>query len=254
MTTTLRLFPILALTASLCSCTLAKSVGDDPGELDGDGGAADSSMGASSTSQGPGGTSAGGGGGPSAEGGGNTSGPSATGGADTGAFPGPIACGIEPVPDGFPGWQYAFACEGGCYFEYVVPHQLEDYEDVLACLCEGSACGDPGGEAGEVGGAPAGTGTYDGVCDVEITPNDGPGYYEAECYCESCTVSFEDISFESMSALVDGDPAACDCLCLESGCGYSEGAGGGGSPGSPGTGATGGGGGTGGPGRSSTTG
>lgn len=224
MTTSHYWLPFFALSVSLCSCVIPKSVGDDPDSMDSaanmddasessDSAGAETSISGGSSTTSPGGTST--------TSGGNASATSTGGGAVD-----PGACGLEPVPPGLPGWIYAFSCgeSGSCGFEYVLPHQLDNYDEVAECLCAASGCGVPSGEVGEVGGGPGGTSSYDGVCDVEVVPNDGPGYFEAQCVCESCTITFEDVHPDSIEPLLED--GACDCLCLEAACGYSESGGG----------------------------
>ena len=220
MTTPFRTLAIVAVTTSLPGCVLAKSIGEVPELMEGtDDGGDDGSTGGgmdSATSQGPGSASSAGGSATSA--GSASAGDSATA-TSGGGFPGPEACGIEPVPEGLPGYMYSFSCAGGCTFEYVVPLPLDDYESTSNCLCDAAGRGEPSGEVGEVGGGPGGTGSYDGVCDVVIEPNEGPGYFEGTCLCQTCDVKFEDIDMASVRALALG----CDCICLEAGCGYAEG-------------------------------
>lgn len=219
MATHLQWLSALALFATTAGCTLAKSVGDDP------------MMGEGASSGTTGGPMAGGVGSLSATSGNPTAGgASATATSTSGApgFPGPEVCGVQPVPDGLPGFHYSYACAGGCIFNYTVPLPLPD--DVGECLCEAADCGlysgDELGDDGDEGGV--GTDGYDGVCDVEIMPNDGPGYYEFMCDCDVCSVEFQDIHPDSVDALFEDELSACECLCLEAGCGYHDGGGGGG--------------------------
>ena len=217
MATHLQWLSALALFATASGCTLAKSVGDDPMMVEG--------ASSSTTSGGP----AGGAGSLSATSGNPTAGgatATSTSGGSPG-FPGPDACGIEPVPEGLPGYYYSYTCEGGCVFNYVVPLPLD--EDAGECLCEAAGCGPYAGDEvsddEEEGGV--GTDDYNGTCEVEIMPNDGPGYYEFTCDCDICSVDFQDIHPDSVDALFD-NLTACECLCLEAGCGYHDGGAGGG--------------------------
>ncbi|MEM6994522.1 MAG: hypothetical protein AAF721_28660 [Myxococcota bacterium] len=234
MTTQLHWIPSIVLSASLCSCVLVGSVGDDPETMDsGNLASSEGTEGGESDAGAPTTVGNSSNGNTSTTSGGNPSASSATATSTSGGFPNvEEACGIESVPPGLPGYIYDFACTDGCGLGVVVPLPLDDYDAVADCVCAGLDCGEPNGEVGEVGGGPGGTSSYEGVCDVDIMPNDGPGFYEVQCACEACNVTFEDIHPDSAEAFID-DAFACDCLCLEAGCGYSEGGGGvgGGEPG-----------------------
>lgn len=214
--------PVVGLALLLPGCLVAKSVGDDPDTADLSDSADSATEDPSDTATPPDSSTSGSASGTSTSSG--TGAPTATSGTvstvTTGGGDPLMQCGVEPVPPGLPGYMYSFECgTGQCSFAFVVPLPLDSDEDVAACLCE-IGCGEPfGGEAEVGGGTPGPHGPdYDGVCDVEIYPNEGGGYYEQLCACETCEVSVEDVSAQTVLS-----PLECDCLCLEAGCGYSEG-------------------------------
>lgn len=213
--------PAFGLALLLPGCVVPKSVGDDPeetadlsdssdpeGEESSDGASSETSDGSGTSTTGlpPGVTT----GQPDTAGGVTTA---ATGNVD------PFeACGVEPSPANLPGFEYMFEC-GSCTFDFKHALPLGDEFEVGECLCNTAGCGGAVGGVAEGGGTPGPHGPdYMGVCDVDIEANDGDGYYEQTCHCQVCDVRIEDIS---PGTFVGDD--GCNCLCLEAGCGYSEG-------------------------------
>ncbi|MBL4689526.1 MAG: hypothetical protein JKY37_33365, partial [Nannocystaceae bacterium] len=212
MTTQLRWLSPLVLSALLLpGCDLSKPVGDEPAMAE----SGESGQGAGASES-------------------TTTTASAGGGGDAGGGFDFAACGVDPVPPGLPGFTYSYECEGDCgSVDMVVPLPLPDIEAVGECLCASAGCDSVAGEVGEGGGDGGGT-PYEGVCDVEIVANDGPGDYAATCTCEVCDVHFEDIHPDSLDQFLIGDETLCNCLCLEAGCGYTNGGGEGGGDGGDG--------------------
>jgi len=217
--------PALAVVVWLPACDLSKDDAGDDGETAAatatsgaqDSGAEGSTGGGAPPAPGSASATSTTGGDPGPPSGGVTSSATATSGGGDG--PGdPGACGVIPAPEGVGNWEYQVDCAGGCSFGYVVLDPIDNWQEIGECLCDQADCGEPVGGEAEAGGVPD-------MC-IEIQPNDGPGYYEAMCECESCTLNFDDIHPDSAAALFEGELDACDCLCLEAGCGYSEGGGG----------------------------
>lgn len=98
---------------------------------------------------------------------------------------------------------------------------------------ESATIAPPGSSTGIVSGtattgAPSGTGTASAgglQCPpFDPGPSDEPGFFAWECYCSTCTLSYEDISLDTVDQFED--EGLCSCLCAQNGCGDVEGEGG----------------------------
>lgn len=151
--------------------------------------------------------------------------------ASSGAGPAPgvpdyAGCGFElaPYDPDEPYYAAFFVCTTGCEIRMLsgLPIDLPDPE-VGNCLCGSIGCGECCLHSAAAGpleppvGAGADT-TAGTVCAFDPVPHEGPGSYQATCFCEECDVAFDGVV---PSATLELYEERCACLCQEAGCGSS---------------------------------